>query len=832
MAVPDFPLYGEENNGATAASIREAAAEPSTHTATINALVTDLSDDQGSVRSQIEGDVADIAVANPAAATQTAQNLARNGFYAIGLINQFADAVETYDATVTQLNEELRQNTQSQWRAQRSGDDRKEAGAGGVDDITFADVRQQEKAKLQGRFNDAVRALDTAETTAVTGFEGGPPSGEQARALVLAGYIPLGGAGLWWPAVSLTPDEQRQALSNMTAEAQADYVRNRPDIPPELASVISAGAQELLSRDVVGDIKNSTVDQDTVRLLTLFNDKPAFAAGVFQNVTPNEVADVIKSLNSAAFTEVVVGSKDPNALNVYGRFMDAAGLTLATYSRHTTNPTMLADQYFQAITTDDPRHHHNAAALTLLMREAGEKPEGVFGTTFMDKLATDIYQWERRLGANGDPVWGDRNAAGIVDPDTQQSGDLKVGRVATDGLANILGAMGHSPEAAQAFFKTSDGHVDAGMLDYLIGKKDGSDVDARTFTGSVSDEGEGLGLAMQAASIGGGEGFDQKFAAQFTTDVFRKVADLSGHDGEWHVWEKMTDDLGAMASGYTHDVYDILNNSVDTDTAQLGIDTGQLQKLLGEIGRGNDKTGLTLLTTAMLSEVDHRSQLFLDGMHGPKTMDALHRAGFPGLQTEHGDVMGQLLKYGVQIQGQEEAAAKEREKILSRALDAVAGFVPGGSTVLGEGASQLAKMAFDTGKGQLVAEIKEGLETKPTTEKYLAGETDALKDKLTYGAMGILARNGYLGPQEIPGRAPFPGIPPEILTGDPPQIRPDLYDKDGYIITDKNLSDEERRKIQDAWNDFRQTSGSPLLTELTYQSSFMEQFIKASAPAK
>ncbi|MEH3032856.1 MAG: hypothetical protein PGN07_02160 [Aeromicrobium erythreum] len=199
----DFPTYAEENGGATADTIREAAEAPSSHTETINALVSDLANDRQNVQSAIEGDIADIASANPDAASQTAQNLARNGYYAIGLINQFADAVEAYDSTVEQLNTELHQNTQSRVLADRDADE----------DLSYNDIKAEEKAKLQGRFNQAVSTLESAESTAVTGFQGGPPSEAEAKQLMLAGYLPLGAASLW-PGLQLTPQESYQAYQN------------------------------------------------------------------------------------------------------------------------------------------------------------------------------------------------------------------------------------------------------------------------------------------------------------------------------------------------------------------------------------------------------------------------------------------------------------------------------------------------------------------------------------------------------------------------------------------------------------------------------------------
>ncbi len=240
MATADFPTYGENNGGATAASIREAVSEPTTHTQTLETLVNDLASDAQGARSQIEGDVADIAAANPEAAGQTAQNLARNGYFAVGLINRFADAVETYDQEVEALNATLHTNTSQKYQQlRRMGED-----------PVYAEVKADEKAKLQGQFSQLVSTLDTAEDTAVTGFQGGAPSAEEAKALMLAGYLPMGAAGLW-PNLSLTPDERRQGyeeavrngtmpdFSQMPPEEVDEYLADHPEISQDITALMA-----------------------------------------------------------------------------------------------------------------------------------------------------------------------------------------------------------------------------------------------------------------------------------------------------------------------------------------------------------------------------------------------------------------------------------------------------------------------------------------------------------------------------------------------------------------------------------------------------------------
>jgi hypothetical protein len=831
--VDDFENYADLNGGATAESIRAAADSPSSHTTTMQALVDDLADDSQQIRANVEGDIEDATTMNLNPASSAARRLTQSGLFAVGLLNSFADTVEIFDTEVEAINTELHNNTYARWQAQESSTGDSGDPDNGSTDLSYAEIKRQEKAKLQSRYNQADTTLET-EADRVAGLFEGSPDLADVKALVLAGYIPLQYAGIW-PNLQLTDAERQQAqigtVREMTPQEQADYVRNTKEIPAGVADVLTPEAQQLLAGDVAGDIKDQQIDAATVRILDLLKEKEPFTTALYTNVSPDEMADAIRTLNSKAFPGVA-GMGDESLrpqLELYDKFMNAAGVALATYSRNTPNPVALAQDYYDAITSDDPQDRHNSAALTLLLREGGEQEAGVFDARFMDKLTTDVLTWEK--SHDGDPVWGPRDT-GIRDPDATWNHDRYGGRTAADGLANLLGAMGHSPEAAQAFFQNDEGNIDSGILDYLIGHKDGDDVDGRTFSSmNGSDEGDGLGEALEAASVGGG---DPRFAAEFTTDVFSRIADLSGHDPTdnhdtgWHVWENMTDSLGTMASGYTGDIYELMRNSAPDSDPGLDLTPEQMAKVLGEIGSSDNKDGLTLLTSAMMLELNHQTDKFLDGLAGPHTLDALNGSGFTGLQTEHGTVMGNLLNNGLSVSVSNDELAKKQEEIMSRALDIVSGFVPGAGKVLGEGASELAKMSFDTLKGQAMQELKDGIKATPDTDGYLDQATGDINTKIKYSAMNVLYQNGYLGPQELEDhKEPFAGVSQDMMIGDPPRIRPDLYDKDGFTINTDKMSPEEKTqagKAEVAWNDFTDSSAHEVLTDLAYQSAFLDSF--------
>jgi hypothetical protein len=171
---------------------------------------------------------------------------------------------------------------------------------------------------------------------------------------------------------------------------------------------------------------------------------------------------------------------------------------------------------------------------------------------------------------------------------------------------------------------------------------------------------------------------------------------------------------------------------------------------------------------------------------------------------------------------------------MSKAIDVVSGFVPGAGTILGEGASELSKMTVDTLKSQAIDALKSGVEAAPDTDAYLDSQVLPLDQKIQYYAIDSMVQHGYLGPQETKF-GPYDGIPQEILVGDPPNqhIDPRLYDQDGASIDTSDMSDEERRQVeemQDRWNEYNESPQSDQVLGLTQQAEFMKYFLDPTLP--
>lgn len=835
--VEDFEDYADLNGGATATTIRTAADSPSTHASTMQALVDDLSDDSQQVRGNVEGDIQDATEMNLHPATDAARRLTQSGLFAVGLLNSFADTVETFDTEVETINAELHDNTYARWQAQESTPkDNSEAGSSDGDnsDLSYAEIKAEEKAKLQGRYNQAHTTLEN-EADRVAGLFEGSPDLADVKALVLAGYIPLQYAGIW-PNLELTDAEREQAqigtVREMSAEEQAEYVRNTEDIPAGIVGVLTPDAQEILANDVASDVKDKAVDSETVRILALLQEQAPFAHAFYSQVTPNQMTAAIEQLSSDAYPNgpIHAGASstgadplDQDGIDLYKNFLSAAGGTLATYSKGTDEYAPPADAgitWGNAIIDED--NSQNAGALSLLLREGGENHE--FDGKFLSDVADTVYEYER--DHEDDQPWGSRGSQ-VIDPDAKIGNldDNVWGVRSFDAMANVLGAMKNSPDAAQMFF--ADGYPDGdtskdnSRLEYLLTE--------RTFSKDLTDtragdEGDGLGLALEAAAAGnrehtlipGTDDYADEWSANFTSEVFNTIADKSGSgnglgpDEVWHIWPDMADSLGAIGASYSSDIYDIVGGAPKVGPAHLDIDLADMDKVFGEIGRG-DKTGIEVLTAGIMLEGNDRLGEAIEKWkddHPGQPIDLESVAGgslgaaLSGIGGTNGEVLGHIINKAITVDEHDQSLAETRAAYVSKAIDIAGGFIPGAGSVLGETANELLKSGYDVAKGQGLDLLKQAVGTAPdaTSGDYVRDSRSTVGDALESSMLNQLIKSGVIpvgnGPHQVP---------PSLVTEGPngtQVLNPELFDADGpdTIGEEGDYTDAEKRAMQEDLN--------------------------------
>lgn len=572
------------------------------------------------------------------------------------------------------------------------------------------------------------------------------------------------------------PELKREIMSQMGREGIANAFKNAEAVGVDLHAAMGATGRGVIEDWVEHDITNKGVSGDTATLLGAYKKDAEFTKELFTNVSPDEWADAIKHENDEAFSN---GKIDEADRKVYSEFLRAGGSALATYTQGHPDPKGLAGEWFKAITEGDDE---NASALTLMIKKGGEDG-GAFQTDFMYNLTDDVYNWERNH--DGDPVWGPKSA-GLLDPDAEV-GSAARGRGAyvwtsghaDDGMANLLGGLNHSPEAAQRFF--ADDTLDNGDSDdrlkyFMLDRTFASD--------NGSDEGDGLGLALEAATVGG-KSIDPELSATIASEVMQTIADNSGKDDGWfedgwHTWPEMNDSLGAIASGYSNDVYDLLSGEVPNGKDELRISEDDFKVVLGELGRGEDKTGAEMVGAAMVAEgndrIDGAIQDYLKKHPGADIQEVNREIGglLSGHNTRTGEVLAETVGSSVlvDLEGEEEAAAKA--EFMQKAISIGSGFIPGAGDVIGESLQGATKhvvgSAIDTATSEGVDALKNAVAAgDPPSSAWIAKQDNAGELLMERSAMNTYLRNGLL-PDYLNNSAAV------VNTPDGPVFRPELFD--------------------------------------------------------
>ncbi|MBW9205191.1 hypothetical protein KV097_04485 [Mumia sp. zg.B17] len=773
----------------TITSQADAVATPAGDVENFNA---DLTKKHNTAREGVAGVIATAMEGADAPTKNQARTLIQGITIGAGAIRHFGTAVETFNGAVDGLNNQI--------RSEKTRED-----------------QLKKKAALSGQHAGAVETLQSAARTA-KGQLTDPLDPKHVSALYAAGALPSFAPAMFSNVADLTKVKLTALpvdLANMTDREQADYIKqNAATLDPALIALFGPAAKQMVAQDVGAAIKNKAIDRATVDVLSSLKNDPAFAKALYSTVTPDEFSKAIAHINLDLFgvgpdrNGATFPGTAKDKLALYDDFIDAAGVTLATYSR-TVDADKLTDTWFDAITDRD--NPTNAAALTLLLREGGEAG-GEYDAAFISDLSSRVLDWERD---QDDAVWGplaEASGQWIRDPDRVTLNEYTFnngyedetnytfeGGHATDGLANLLGAMGSSPEGAQRFFSDGDG-VDDDRLEYLMFK--------RTFSSegvTRSDEGDGLGEALEAATTGhlrSGENsgppslgdYTDERAAALASKVFTLIGENRGTGNtdhlldpkkqgtggggigdEWHMWSEMRDSIGNIGAGYAEDVYRTLANGQGVDgDGKLTVSYDNLNAVLGEIGRGDDKSGIEVLATALVIEGNDRmgeeiAEYEREAIAEWRAAHPNHPAGEPlpaevmkniknasvlaedsadreltDVVEDNGRVLGRLLGQSVTVDMDDEEAAAARAALAAKAFDVATGFLPG-NEVLGQGASELAKTAFDTAKSQGLDAIKSGVTSAPapTSDAYRATTDNAWRENLQGGLANVLVQYGY-----------------------------------------------------------------------------------------
>lgn len=614
----------------------------------------------------------------------------------------------------------------------------------------------------------------------------------------------------------LTGLGQAGVVSVLTHAGEAGVTMDR------VTSAFSADSEAEIANWVQADIAEpANIDTETTTLLAGFGRSPEFSTSLYENVTPEQMTDAIQHLNNEAFPFGAPGNYDADAQELYSQFINGAGTTFATYTTAVDDPEALAQTWFDAITDED--HQGNAAALTFLIRKGGEN--AAFDPDFLYNLTEDVYQWE--LDQDG-AVWGPRVEDGetgmdlggyLFDPDVMIDGKPETIDAArrVDGLANLLGSTEFTPEAAQRFFANGyEGNGTEGdnsRIDYLLQE--------RTFDGSDgSDDGYGLGVALQAAASGNttheyisGLGYSDEWSAGFATDLFNHVAehDESGEDNlvdnKFHGLPGTSVAYGNIGAAYADDIYDLLDNEDfrPTGPTALAIDYDTLDKVVGQIGHHDDMRGLESLSAGLLVEGNERFQSMLENNPGAHDLTGLDGLDPQGILDSNGEVLGKVLTMGLESKLEGEELDQKRAEFAAKAFDIATSFVPGAGDVVSTVKDTLWETAIDTAKDEGISALSDMISSSPSPSsgQYAEVQNSQFEDIIRYNTYDQLLQSGYLDDQDIP----------DVLIvgeGEDSRFREDIRmegvdgmpdpDEEGISDAESQQRQEDRDEVQSAIN--------------------------------
>src|SRR5699024_10048505 len=207
-------------------------------------------------------------------------------------------------------------------------------------------------------------------------------------------------------------------LANLSDSELAARVENG-EVPDAVLPLLPDSVIKTIADHTAADVKNHSIDDQTVRMLDKFKQDETFAHSFYKDISPEEMAEAIHLLNAQAYPGENTQQNDylKDYRELYQGFMNAAGVTLATYSSATgpnAPPSNLSQRWAKAITSDDQADYRDAAALTSLIRAGGHSEEGEFDSDFLADLTGKVYEWE--LNQNGG-VWSERgHFSGVIDP--------------------------------------------------------------------------------------------------------------------------------------------------------------------------------------------------------------------------------------------------------------------------------------------------------------------------------------------------------------------------------------------------------------------------------
>lgn len=595
--------------------------------------------------------------------------------------------------------------------------------------------------------------------------------------LSTAPAAPLGTAASWVD--SEVPGLRRRlALAQQTAKANPKFAKSAVKIEEGDLSKLTPAQAQAAAKQAAEKIKNGErVDGDLAKLLHDNASDPYFASALAKAASPKQIATYMsKVMNDFSYNSDGMrtrGEYDKNMSDLKTT-LSGLGVALGTATQQTSPdlklPDDYADKYADEI-TDQDNINGEGTILSSLMRK------GTFGTDFLNTVAPKVYDYEHdvmpTLPIEQRQKWSGRlntDWASVVDGDNNSPlGSL-------DPMANVLGGLGNNPAAAQEFFNTGvskevtiDGKKVwiSERMQYLIQKRQWS-------KSAYSDEGDGLGSALQAATTyyrndesSGMTSADLATQAIALTGQWQKGDEEGGDGDDKQMYTGMRSHIASILGSYGPDIMRIAGrnnkhpNELDLGTTNasnpgfpdvgkggvygMNLDKSLLDSVMGTLGedKANVQKVMAGGVAAQQMALAYAMKVGVDP-HAPggspdnpvKLIKGLNVPLIDNANLASADMFQYIVSSGFAGMEDKEERAQAKAQMMSQVLGVVTSLPP--LQVEGKWAS----FALGTIEGQVLDKIGEG---SPSSSKAVYGAMDDdTKTALQDNVLNTLLANGYL----------------------------------------------------------------------------------------
>lgn len=585
---------------------------------------------------------------------------------------------------------------------------------------------------------DAMDSLLSTMRTAGTEFQG---RRTDLRSILFNQSLPTGSVAPFTTAAQWCSDQvpgltRRLALAHLV-QSQDVNMGGVVEIDESMLSDLSPEEAEALAQDLAETLNSGQPLSDEQLAILIENSAdPYFAVALMNAVPPEQLAIEVERLSyqheqdlTNVFPEGDETYEDARnrVVSEYEARLEAFGVTLGTASRSVDPPLRsgYADEVVELMT----RSTGNDGQVSLLpVAMSVVLGYGSYGEDFAATVAEGLYEFERSEDFH---TWAGVAGAG-------RNFVLPGGSLRTDVMPGVMTMLGTNADASQAFFgggPTTTIEIDGQEL--VVTERLKYLIQDRTWApGRGSDDGQGLGLALESATTYYRNRDETgALSAELATQVFGLIAAKTGEgadggflgfgaDNGWEMWHGMRDSVARMLADYSADLFRTVGEHGHDDVLgppgyaegvgdfPPGMPFGALltdqtvNQLMFTLGQDPDQVEIVTSGWALAYSIYTSYQLDLAIEANPNFLEdyaqGIGRDRWHNRIGQGASVLGFLMDGAYEGDGEDSDRAKERAAAMERALSMVLAIPP---LKPGEAIGDWGKFAYDQAKSEALKAI-------------------------------------------------------------------------------------------------------------------------------